>query len=58
DEDDDAYVEILLVTRIRSATVIPSLGNQGGSSTALAAEGPSTRDSMLKGYEKRVAGLT
>nr|GFB57562.1 hypothetical protein [Tanacetum cinerariifolium] len=47
DEDDDAYVEILLVTPIRSATVIPSLGNQGGSSTALAAEGPSTRGNVI-----------
>nr|GFC47102.1 hypothetical protein [Tanacetum cinerariifolium] len=43
DEDDDAYVEILLVSPIRSATVIPSLRNQGGSFAAPATEGPSTR---------------
>ncbi|GJZ31820.1 hypothetical protein Tco_0576867 [Tanacetum coccineum] len=41
DDDDDACVEIPLVTPIRSAVVIPSSGNQGGSSTAPAAEGPS-----------------
>ncbi|GJR72879.1 hypothetical protein Tco_0085244 [Tanacetum coccineum] len=40
---------ILLVTPIRSAAVIPSLGNQGGSSVAPAAEGPGTRDSQGKG---------
>ncbi|GJW60598.1 hypothetical protein Tco_0109933 [Tanacetum coccineum] len=48
-DDDDACVEILLVTPICSAAVIPSLGNQGGSSTAPATKGPSTRDSRGKG---------
>ncbi|GKB84804.1 hypothetical protein Tco_0957076 [Tanacetum coccineum] len=38
DDDDDACVEILLVTPLRSAAVIPSLGNQGGSSATPAAE--------------------
>ncbi|GKG16531.1 hypothetical protein Tco_0361488, partial [Tanacetum coccineum] len=37
--DDDAYVEVLLVTPLRSAAVIHSLGNQGGSSVAPTAEG-------------------
>ncbi|GKB32152.1 hypothetical protein Tco_0871553 [Tanacetum coccineum] len=36
---------ILLVTPIRSATVIPSSGNHGGSSAAPAVEGPGTRGS-------------
>ncbi|GKE76878.1 hypothetical protein Tco_1542998 [Tanacetum coccineum] len=49
DDDDDACVEIPLVTPIRSTVVIPSLGNQGGSSAAPVAEGPSTRDSQGKG---------
>ncbi|GJU72846.1 hypothetical protein Tco_1264251 [Tanacetum coccineum] len=48
-DDNDACVEILLVTPIRPAALIPSLGNQGGSSAAPAAEGPSTRDSQGKG---------
>ncbi|GJT16454.1 hypothetical protein Tco_0875160 [Tanacetum coccineum] len=43
DDDGDACVEILLVTPIRSATVIPSSGNQGMSFLALVAEGPCTR---------------
>nr|GEW29063.1 hypothetical protein [Tanacetum cinerariifolium] len=47
--DDDAYVEIPLVTPIRSAAVIPSSGNQGRSSTAPATKGPGTRDSRGKG---------
>nr|GFD56566.1 hypothetical protein [Tanacetum cinerariifolium] len=37
-DDDDACVEILLVTPLRSAAVILSSRNQGRSSTALAAE--------------------
>ncbi|GKB03815.1 hypothetical protein Tco_0831958 [Tanacetum coccineum] len=49
DDDDDACVEIMLVTPIRSAIVIPSLGNQGGSSAAPTAEGPDSRDSQGKG---------
>ncbi|GJY91708.1 hypothetical protein Tco_0507490 [Tanacetum coccineum] len=49
DDDDDACVEILLVTPLRSADVIPSLGNQGGSSITPAAEGSNTRDSRGKG---------
>nr|GEY27726.1 hypothetical protein [Tanacetum cinerariifolium] len=49
DDDDDACVEILLVTPIRSADVTPSLGNQGRSSAAPAAEGLGTRDSRGKG---------
>ncbi|GKD71577.1 hypothetical protein Tco_1325667, partial [Tanacetum coccineum] len=47
--DDDACVEIPLVTPIRSAAVIPSSGNMGGSSAALATKGPGTRDSRGKG---------
>ncbi|GKE78796.1 hypothetical protein Tco_1544916, partial [Tanacetum coccineum] len=39
DDDDDACVKITLVTPLRSAAMIPSLGNQGGSSTAPTAEG-------------------
>ncbi|GKE66834.1 hypothetical protein Tco_1520995, partial [Tanacetum coccineum] len=38
DDDDDAYVEIPLVTHLRSAAMIPSSGNQCGSSIAPAAE--------------------
>nr|GEV99332.1 hypothetical protein [Tanacetum cinerariifolium] len=38
DGDDDACVEIPLVTRLRSAAVIPSSGNQVRSSTALTVE--------------------
>nr|GEV15462.1 hypothetical protein [Tanacetum cinerariifolium] len=49
DDDDDACVEIPLVTPIRSANVIPSLGNHGGSFAALAAEGLITQDSRGKG---------
>ncbi|GJR24716.1 hypothetical protein Tco_0973243 [Tanacetum coccineum] len=49
DGDDDACFEILLVTPIRFATVIPSLGNHGGSSIAPTAEGSNTRDSRGKG---------
>ncbi|GJV56525.1 hypothetical protein Tco_1457530 [Tanacetum coccineum] len=48
-DDDDACVKIPLVTPLRSFDVIPSLGNQGGSSAALAAEGSNTRDSRGKG---------
>ncbi|GKA12872.1 hypothetical protein Tco_0692418 [Tanacetum coccineum] len=43
DDDDDACVEIMLVTPIRFVVVIPSSGNQGESSAAPAAKGPSTR---------------
>ncbi|GJZ33521.1 hypothetical protein Tco_0578957 [Tanacetum coccineum] len=49
DGDDDACVKILLVTPLCSATVIPSSGNQGRSSTVPAAEGSNTRDSQGKG---------
>ncbi|GJZ35424.1 hypothetical protein Tco_0581241 [Tanacetum coccineum] len=49
DGDDDACVEIPLVTPLRFAVVIPSLGNQGRSSTTSAAEGRITRDSRGKG---------
>ncbi|GJW23441.1 hypothetical protein Tco_0034063 [Tanacetum coccineum] len=49
DDDDDACFEIPLVNLIYFAVVIPSSWNQGGGSTALAAEGPSTRDSRGKG---------
>ncbi|GJT64377.1 hypothetical protein Tco_1015857 [Tanacetum coccineum] len=44
DDDDDACVKITLVTPLRSAAMIPSLGNQGGSSTA-----PTAEDSQGKG---------
>nr|GEU93328.1 hypothetical protein [Tanacetum cinerariifolium] len=47
--DDDACVEIPLVTPFRSAAVIPSLGNQGGSFIAPTTEGSNTRDSQGKG---------
>ncbi|GJT35356.1 reverse transcriptase domain-containing protein [Tanacetum coccineum] len=49
DGDDDDCVEILLVTPLRSAAVIPLLGNQGRSSTAPNAKGSNTRDSQGKG---------
>ncbi|GKB49128.1 hypothetical protein Tco_0899881 [Tanacetum coccineum] len=49
DDDDDACVEIPLVAPFRSATVIPSSRNQGGSFVAPAAEGSNTRDSRGKG---------
>ncbi|GKB90208.1 hypothetical protein Tco_0962480, partial [Tanacetum coccineum] len=48
-DDDDAYVEIPLVTPLRFVAVIPSSGNQGGSSVAPTAEGSNTRDSQGKG---------
>ncbi|GKA29253.1 hypothetical protein Tco_0715498 [Tanacetum coccineum] len=48
DGDDDACVEIPLVTPLCSVAVIPSSGNQGRSSNAPAAEGPNTRDSWGK----------
>ncbi|GJZ23043.1 hypothetical protein Tco_0560502, partial [Tanacetum coccineum] len=48
-DDDDAYMEIPLVTPLRSATVIPSSGNHGGSSISPTAEGSNTRDSQGKG---------
>ncbi|GJY10118.1 hypothetical protein Tco_0378303 [Tanacetum coccineum] len=49
DGDDDGCVEIPLVTPVHSTAMIPSLGNQGRSSTAPAAEGSNTRDSRGKG---------
>ncbi|GJU16844.1 hypothetical protein Tco_1144810 [Tanacetum coccineum] len=49
DGDDDACVEIPLVTPLRSTAVIPSSGNQGGSSAASASEGSNSRDSRGKG---------
>ncbi|GJZ55098.1 hypothetical protein Tco_0610291 [Tanacetum coccineum] len=49
DDDDDACVEIPLVTPLRSAVVIPSSGEQGRSSTTPAAKGPNTRDSRGTG---------
>nr|GEY94678.1 hypothetical protein [Tanacetum cinerariifolium] len=49
DDDDDAYVKIPLVTPLCSAAVIPSLGNQSGSSIAPTTEGFNTRDSRGKG---------
>ncbi|GJS47407.1 hypothetical protein Tco_0597528 [Tanacetum coccineum] len=48
-DDDDACVEISLVTPLCSATVIPSSRNQGGSFVAPTAEGSNTRDSRGKG---------
>ncbi|GJU15782.1 hypothetical protein Tco_1143748 [Tanacetum coccineum] len=48
-DDDDAYVQIPLVTPILSAAVIPSSRNQGGSSAPPTAEGLSTQDSQGKG---------
>ncbi|GKA41037.1 translocon-associated protein subunit alpha, partial [Tanacetum coccineum] len=48
-DDDDACVEILLITPLRSASMIPSLGNQSGSSVAPSAEGSNTRDYRSKG---------
>ncbi|GJR93148.1 hypothetical protein Tco_0265322 [Tanacetum coccineum] len=49
DDDNDACVEILLVTPLRSAAVIPSSGNQGGSSATPAVEGSNPQDSWGKG---------
>ncbi|GKE45199.1 hypothetical protein Tco_1472483, partial [Tanacetum coccineum] len=48
-DNDDACVEIPLVTPFRSVTVIPYLGNQGRGSVAPATEGSNTRDSQGKG---------
>nr|GEW83402.1 copia protein [Tanacetum cinerariifolium] len=47
DDDGDACIEISLITPLCSVDVIPSSGNQGGSSVALAAEGPNTRDDVV-----------
>ncbi|GJX65503.1 hypothetical protein Tco_0299846, partial [Tanacetum coccineum] len=44
-----ASSHIPLVTPLRFAVVIPSLGNQGGSSVAPTVEGSNTRDSQGKG---------
>ncbi|GKC96082.1 hypothetical protein Tco_1161524, partial [Tanacetum coccineum] len=49
DGDDDACVEIPLVTLLRSAAMIPPSGNQGRSSVAPPTEGSNTRDSRGKG---------
>ncbi|GJS31871.1 hypothetical protein Tco_0492491 [Tanacetum coccineum] len=49
DVDDDACVEIPLVTPLRSAAVIPPSRNHGRSFVAPAAEGSNTRDSRGKG---------
>ncbi|GJR54812.1 hypothetical protein Tco_1405333 [Tanacetum coccineum] len=49
DGDDDACVEIPLVTPLRSVAMIPPLGNQGRSSAAPTTEGSNTRDSRSKG---------
>ncbi|GKF11829.1 hypothetical protein Tco_0049755, partial [Tanacetum coccineum] len=49
DGGDDACVEILLVTPIRSAVVIPSSGNQGGSSVSPTPKGSNTLDHQGKG---------
>nr|GEV33500.1 hypothetical protein [Tanacetum cinerariifolium] len=48
-DDDDAYVEIPLVTPLRSAAVIPSSKNHGGSSVASTAEGSNMREFRSKG---------
>nr|GEU69566.1 hypothetical protein [Tanacetum cinerariifolium] len=49
DGDDDACVEISLVTPLCSAVVTPSSGNQGQSFAAPTAKGSNTRDSRGKG---------
>ncbi|GKD19446.1 hypothetical protein Tco_1208604 [Tanacetum coccineum] len=49
DGDDDACVEIMLVTPLCSAVVIPPSGNQGRSLAAPATEGSNTRYSWGKG---------
>ncbi|GJS87389.1 hypothetical protein Tco_0770025 [Tanacetum coccineum] len=49
ESDDDTCVEIPLVTPLRSATVILSSGNQGGSFVAPTAEGSNPRDYQGKG---------
>ncbi|GJU47284.1 hypothetical protein Tco_1204550 [Tanacetum coccineum] len=51
DDDDDACVEIPLVTPIRSVAVIHSSGNKGGSSAAPATEGPGTRGGVAGNCE-------
>nr|GEX42447.1 hypothetical protein [Tanacetum cinerariifolium] len=51
DGDDDACVEIMLVTPLRFAVVILSLGNHGGSSAAPAAEGSNTQGGVVGNYE-------
>ncbi|GKA83093.1 hypothetical protein Tco_0789841 [Tanacetum coccineum] len=48
-DDDDACVEIPLVTHIRSAVVIPSSRNQGEGFAAPIAEGLRAQDSLGKG---------
>nr|GEV87751.1 hypothetical protein [Tanacetum cinerariifolium] len=47
-DDEDACVEIPLITPIRSTIVIPTEGNQSEGSALPAAEGPSIRDSRGK----------
>ncbi|GKA25669.1 hypothetical protein Tco_0711778 [Tanacetum coccineum] len=48
DDDDDACIEILLITPIHSTATIHTRGNQSRSSTPFVTEGPSTRDSQGK----------
>ncbi|GJY45788.1 hypothetical protein Tco_0434851 [Tanacetum coccineum] len=56
--DDDACVEIPLVTLIRSIAMIPSSGNQSGGSAAPAAEGPRAQYSQGKGIMTDVAATS
>ncbi|GKD54507.1 hypothetical protein Tco_1287894, partial [Tanacetum coccineum] len=49
ESNDDACVEIPLVTPLRSATVIPSSENQSGSSVAPTSKGSNARDYQGKG---------
>ncbi|GJX80508.1 hypothetical protein Tco_0328657 [Tanacetum coccineum] len=49
-DDNDACVEIPLVIPLCSAAVIPSLGNQGSSSAALATKGSNTRGNSFDFY--------
>nr|GEU36724.1 hypothetical protein [Tanacetum cinerariifolium] len=58
DVDEDACVEIPLITHLRSAVVIPTEGNQSGGSVPPAAEGPSIQDSQGKAIMTDAAGAS
>nr|GEW28137.1 hypothetical protein [Tanacetum cinerariifolium] len=58
DVDEDACVEILLITHLRSVVVIPTEGNQSGGSVMPTAEGPIIQDSQGKVIMTDAAGAS
>ncbi|GJZ85992.1 hypothetical protein Tco_0657602, partial [Tanacetum coccineum] len=58
DDNDDACVEIPLITPIYSTATIPTRGNKSEGSAPSATEGPSTRDSRGKAIMSDVANAS